>query len=193
MIGLMEGETVELDVVPRPGVIEHLDRRWVRHGGIPRREFVTVGREYFDQDDWTIDGQLLRALVGDEIAGFEEDRFASPLSSGADPREAVASLEVLLGLRSPQFEDGRSAILVCSSEFDLYCLALTAEVSFTDDQVTWNRFGVQADASGFREESASPAFRFQRHAYEVALHRLLDRYQRKLVEWRAGPGADAGW
>lgn len=176
----------ELGAARTQGAIELSELRWTRRRVLPRRQWVPAGREVYDQDDWTIDGTLLRTILTDLWGnGFEQDRYASPMSPAGDPRDAVTSIEVLLGARPTPLADGRSAIFVCSHDFDSYCSAVTAEVTFTEYRVIWSALREQSDATGYRGEPASVEFHFEGDAYERTLRGLLMRYRHLLENWES--------
>jgi hypothetical protein len=139
---------------------------------------VVVDRDTYQQDDWTVDRELLRTRLHRQGILTEESELCSPLQSEV-PEVAIESLEVLLGLKPTQLSDGRAAILICDVCLDLYCPALTATVQFTDDEVTWMGFGWQSLwEDGLLGKDAPPLeFHFGRKAYEATLTRLLDRYR----------------
>lgn len=180
-------ETAELGVATTQGAIELSELRWTRQRVLPRRQWVSAGREVYDQDDWTIDGRLLRTILTDVWGNrFEQERYASPLSPAGDPRDAVTSLEVLLGSKPTPLADERAAIFVCPHDFDSYCSAVTVKVASTDQVVIWSAPREQSDATGFQGEPASVEFHFDRDAYERTLRGLLMRYRHLLENWE-GP------
>jgi len=175
----VDNKTSELDVLRREGAIEIVEGKWVRRGWRLRNELVVVDHDTCQQDDWTVDLELLRTRLHRQGILTEESQLCSPLQLEV-PEVAIESLEVLLGLKPTQFSDGRAAILICEVCLDLFCPAITATVQFTDDEVIWVGFGWQSLTEDGLLGKVAPSlgFHFGRKAYEATLTRLLDRYRK---------------
>jgi hypothetical protein len=124
--------------------------------------------------DWTVDGQPLRTLVGarppQEMTPLSEDAFW--------PRVAVDHLRQLLRERPGQFADGRLALLVCPIDADLGCPTLSMRLSLGEGVVTWTEFGYQVDYEPFDLTQQVPGleFRFDRGSYEAVVRQTLSRF-----------------
>lgn len=133
--------------------------------------------------DWTIDGEPLR-----EILRYVDGRVPSEVTVLQNSEVSVGvsrvMLKSLLGLAGgggPEFTiampDGRIALLVCPTCFDLCCATLTAEVEFSDAQVTWREIAWQVGYEPLdltNSEFEPPTLTFSRAQYGAELMRLLD-------------------
>jgi len=124
--------------------------------------------------DWTVDGQPLRTLVGarppQEMTPLSEDAFW--------PRVAVDHLRQLLGERPGEFADGRLALLVCPIDADLGCSALSMRLSLGEGVVTWTELGNQVNYEPFdpTELRLGLEFHFDRGSYEAMVRLTLARF-----------------
>ncbi len=136
-------------------------------------------------EDWTVDDVPLRRLVADrwgvDDLPIEMSRLWPEASS-----DAVASLRALLGEGPADLEDGRVALLVCATDQDVNCRALTARVVLGEDTVEWRDVGWQVDFAPFvsvaDEYGPLLQFRFDRTQYERLLRGLLAAYERRAAE-----------
>ena len=143
-------------------------------------------------EDWTVDGVPLRRLVADRWGVPDVPSELTRLWPEA-PRAAVAGLRALLGDGTPDFEDGRVALLVCAVDQDINCRALAASLVIEDDAVHWRDVGWQVDFEEFvpapDEYGPLPTYTFDRRQYEVLLGELLRRYEVLAAATPAAPPA----
>ncbi len=139
-------------------------------------------------EDWTVDGDPLRRLVADRWGVDDLPTEISRLWS-EDPSAAVASLRALLGEGPAGFEDGRVALLVCATDQDLSCRALSAQVVEGPGTVEWRDVGWQVDLEPFvpapDEYGPLLQFCFDRAQYERLLRGLPPAYERRAAEQSA--------
>ncbi|NEK86416.1 hypothetical protein GCU60_11705 [Blastococcus saxobsidens] len=131
-------------------------------------------------EDWTIDGVPLRRLVADRWGVPDLPSELTRLWPEA-PRAAVAGLRALLGDGTPDFGDGRVALLVCAVDQDINCRALAASLVIEIDAVHWRDVGWQVDFEEFvpapDEYGPLSTYSFDRRQYEGLLGELLRRYE----------------
>lgn len=125
--------------------------------------------------DFTVAGTPLRQLVQfPELPGAVEEMT---LLSQEWPAGAVHQLSALLGKPADDYDDGRTALLVCPVCCDLGCRALSAAVEIGATQVHWRQLGWQVNYKPFTDPLTPPLeFRFDRAQYQAVLQPLLDRY-----------------
>lgn len=108
----------------------------------------------------TVNGVLLATIVDTENITLLDPRRPEFL------REQV---DRLLGIRGPDFTDGRTALLVCPLCSDLACGATSALVEVTDDEVHWRDLATQNDHGDTWPVEPPLTITFDRGAYETVL------------------------
>lgn len=97
------------------------------------------------------------------------------------PKAVMDYLDRLLGLTPGDYDDGRVSLLVCQICGDLWCGALSMELTMSPQSVTWRQFGWQGDADDdepqlFPERS----FTFDRAEYDQLLRGLREHYRKRV-------------
>ncbi|MDF2146952.1 hypothetical protein [Knoellia sp. p5-6-4] len=132
-----------------------------------------------DYLDYTVDGHPLYGLIAQQIGDID---LVSPLQDHW-PELAIDAIPRLLGEAPPDLPDGRTSLYVCPECASLGCGAITAEIFFTADMVTWRHFGTQ-DENNKRVEQltipGAPEMHFAREPYVDLFTRELVRYQQLL-------------
>jgi hypothetical protein len=99
------------------------------------------------------------------------------------PELAIDAIPRLLGEASPDLPDGRTSLYVCPECASLGCGAITADIAFSADMVTWRHLGTQ-DENHERVEPltipGTPEMHFAREPYVDLSTRELVRYQQLL-------------
>lgn len=133
--------------------------------------------------EWVIDGQLLHEWLA--LRCWNEERS---IVEGQSLGAATSSLRALVGQGTPDFDDGRVALLLCWCG-DLECGALTATLGMTPDRVTWSDFAWQVprDPGPNRDDGAEVVdaeLVFERADYEALVDRVVSRLDETAVQPR---------
>lgn len=137
--------------------------------------------------DYLIDGQPLYALITQQVGDLD---LVSPMQDRW-PKLAIEATSRLLGEAPGDLPDGRTSLYVCPECASLGCGAITADISFTSEVVTWRRIGKQDENHDEVEPLTLPGandFHFKRQPYVDLLTRERSRYQlllRDAMEERA--------
>ena len=153
-------------------VVQHVDEKV----GWFRRKFVPRGFPYLE---WTVDGVPLRQIVAwptGEVAGE-----VTPIQNEYAMREYEADyLRAILGEPVERdwtiMSDGRVPLLVCGTDFDLNCRALTAELVVSGTTVEWRAIAWQVDYEPLDlEEQEQPVITltFDRRQYDAVVRPLF--------------------
>jgi hypothetical protein len=98
------------------------------------------------------------------------------------PKAVVDYLDRLLGVLPGDYDDGRVSLLLCPVCGDLWCGALSMELTLSPQTVMWQKFGWQGDAD---DDEPQPfperSFTFDRSEYERLLHGLREHYKRQAL------------
>lgn len=144
--------------------------------------------------DWSLDGKALRTVVAEAIGAGSIDEMTMLLEMDTsetrshhgiverDAQSAVAYLDRLLGIAAPDFGDNRAALLVCPLDWDLGCGGLSAELAFTDNEVSWRRLGWQNNYEDF-SSAIDPelSVTFARAPYDELLISLRAQYASRVI------------
>lgn len=161
------------------------DRQLPAAGGFTNQVRGPVTQRLVRYLDWTTDGVRVHDLL--ERARGEALDYVGPLDEW-DAEDAADALRRLLGELPSDLPSGRKSLYVCPECHDLGCGAVTAEVAFAPETVTWSRFGIETDYDptldheGF--EGVGP-FTFDRGSYEETLRAQLARFTALADEQRA--------
>lgn len=122
--------------------------------------------------DWTVNGVLLRSMLG----WASPPRETTCLRSGWILEAVLASLASLTVSGRGEFPDGRAAILVCEQCGDLECGALSARIDLHDGIVRWTDFGWQVPSQdGFDPIETPLQFTFAEREYQALLAEVRSR------------------
>lgn len=122
--------------------------------------------------DWTVNGDLLRGMLGWATPPSDSTAMVSGWSLDA----ALSWLESLRHQGGGEFPDGRAAVLVCEVCGDLECGALSVRVTRGADTVRWSDFGWQVPRSdGFDSLGVPLSLEFAVEAYDGLLTSLAHR------------------
>ena len=122
--------------------------------------------------DWTLNGRLLRTMLGWENPPSD----CTCMVSGWDLEAGLAWLESLRFTRSGGFPDGRAAVFVCPECGDLECGALSVDVTRESSTVRWADFGWQVPReNGFQPLDVPLGFEFAAVDYDELLTSLAER------------------
>lgn len=136
--------------------------------------------------DWTVNGDLLRGMLGWATPPSESTVMVSGWSLDA----ALSSLKSLRLQGGGEFPDGRAAILVCEVCGDLECGALSVRVTRSTDTVCWSDFGWQVPrTAGFDSLEVPLRFEFAVEAYDG----LLTLLERRLTAGASTPMSRRRW
>jgi len=128
-----------------------------------------------DYLDYTVDGHPLYGLIAHQLGDID---LVSPLQEHW-PELAIDAIPRLLG---------EASLYVCPECASLGCGAITADIAFTADMVTWRHLGTQ-DENNERVEPltipGTPEMHFAREPYADLLTRELARYQQLLQDAKA--------
>jgi hypothetical protein len=132
--------------------------------------------------DFFINGLPLRDLL-DIPEDWEQPLFeTTALRDDWRPKAAVEYLDRLLGILPGDYDDGRVALLLCPICGDLWCGALSMELTVLPEAVTWQKFGWQGDID---DDEPHPfpglSFTFDRIQYEQLLGALRQQYEERAV------------
>lgn len=98
------------------------------------------------------------------------------------PKAAMDYLDRLLGVLPGDYDDGRVSLLLCPVCGDLWCGALSMELTLLPQTVTWQKFGWQGDAD---DDEPQPfperSFTFDRSEYEQLLRGLREHYKKRAL------------
>ncbi|MGO0577751.1 hypothetical protein [Serinicoccus profundi] len=153
-------------------VVENVEEKvgWLRRKFVPRE---------FPYLEWTVDGVPLRKVVAwptGDVAGE-----VTPIENEYAAREYQADyLRAILGEPVERewtiMSDGRVPLLVCSTDFDLNCRALTAELLVSRALVEWRDIAWQVDYEPLdlaEQEQPVVSLTFDRRQYEAIVRPLL--------------------
>jgi len=122
--------------------------------------------------DWTVNGQLLRSMLGWEKPPSD----TTCMVTGWDLAAGLAWLESLRSAGAGEFPDGRAAVLVCQECGDLECGALSVDVSRDATTVRWSHFGWQVPRElGFHPLDVPLILEFAANDYDGLLTSLAQR------------------
>lgn len=122
--------------------------------------------------DWTVNGGLLRTMLGWENPPGD----CTCMVSGWDLDAGLSWLESLRLEGAGGFPDGRAAVLVCQVCGDLECGALSVHVTRRAATVRWSGFGWQVPReAGFRPLDVPLGFEFASDDYDGLLTSLAQR------------------
>lgn len=122
--------------------------------------------------DWTLNGKLLRTMLGWENPPSD----CTCMVSGWDLDAGLAWLESLRLEGAGDFPDGRAAVLVCQECGDLECGALSVDVTRESTTVRWSDFGWQVPReAGFQPLDVPLRFEFEAVDYDGLLTSLARR------------------
>jgi hypothetical protein len=159
---------------------------------------LTVAPSTSSLVDWNGDQQrerpvaFLDFLVNDrpirDLLDVPEDWEQQPLQETTAlredwlPKEVMDYLDRLLGVLPGDYDDGRVSLLVCPVCGDLWCGALSMELTLLPRTVTWQNFGWQGDAD---DDEPQPfperSFTFDRTEYEQLLGGLREHYKKRAL------------
>lgn len=138
--------------------------------------------------DFTSDGDrvldYLTAVTGESLdkVGVVQEEW---------PIETVAALERLLGIASPDLGNEGVSLYGCPECDGLDCGVITARLDIGEDTVTWRAIAEQYEYTDEMVELGAPglfpSIRFERHTYEAALSRELDRVRPMLEGFEYPP------
>ena len=132
--------------------------------------------------DWTVNGRLLRAMLG----WVHPPGECTCMVSGWDLDAGLAWLRSLSRDDVGGFPDGRAAILVCQECGDLECGALSARVTRGVSTVHWSHFGWQVPSEeGFEPLDVRLQLEFAAEDYDRLLSSLAQRLKASAVTVRA--------
>lgn len=153
-------------------VVQNVDEKvgWFRRKFVPRE---------FSYLEWIVDGVPLRQLVAwpnGDVAGE-----VTPVRNEYASREHEADyLRAMLGEPVERdwtiMSDGRVPLLVCGTDFDLDCRALTAELVVSGSVVEWRDIAWQADYEPLdlaQQEQPVITLTFERLQYDAVIRPLL--------------------
>lgn len=129
------------------------------------RDAMRSGRRFMD---YAVDGRPLLERLAESARGSLADDMIPVLVYDWSPDDAI---DVLLGVRPGELEDGRIPLYTCPECADLGCGAITAVVERNAKDVTWHDFGYQNDHEPFDDDgrlSDMGPFEFDRVEYEAA-------------------------
>lgn len=166
----------------------------VNHLEFMSGESPTHGLHYWEP---VVDGRLLREILDastDDPAGAVGDNV--PVLVHSWPVGLPTDVFVLLGALPPELAD-RIPIFICPACGDLGCGAITAQVEWTAETVTWRNFGwdvndvIDEDDDDLR--LPAPELVFDRREYEAELRRFIATFDevRDALPPRLQPSARA--
>lgn len=124
------------------------------------------GRRYMD---YTVGGRPVRELLSESVSGSLAEDVIPVLVYDWSPDQDI---DVLLGVRPSELEDGRVPLYRCPECGDLGCGTISVVIERGPATVTWREFGYQTDYEPFDDDSrlrdVGP-FEFDRSEYEAAL------------------------
>jgi hypothetical protein len=95
-----------------------------------------------------------------------------------DPQGGVESIQRLLGVGAPDFEDGRTSLYICTVCADLGCSTLSLRIVELEDRIAWTEIGWQVNyEDDFVPEPEVGPFAFARESYVRTLTTALRRYE----------------
>lgn len=127
--------------------------------------------------DFIVDGSSL-----DQDATYKlKDQlvYSTILSNHIMPIARRELVDVLLGKRPADMPRGRTGLYYCPLCYDLSDGVFTVGLSFTDESVTWSKFGWQDSNEGVDIEDALPPVRFERKTYTKLISSALFEFEIK--------------
>jgi hypothetical protein len=146
--------------MPRPVRLELAWRRRPPRDGVPARDYL----------DFVVDGRSLEELLrpGDNIG----------VLGWGDHAAERASIELLMGRRTPPFASGRVPLFVCAACGELDCGAVAVRVERTYAGTKWSGFAFESTQPGAtpqRIRDQPGPFLFDKRAYSEVLRQRLEQ------------------